>query len=277
MMDTPLALAALDHRTEVSRRDIGGYAVQASLLQPGRSAASPTAVLVHGMVDSSEGWAPLLDALSGWSVWALDLPWSGAQGPGWPGVMLTEQWLEAALALCPAPDLTIAHSFGATAVLASRLAGRSFGAQVLLSPLLSGVETQMSWGDMDGFVRTLPAYLQLGLRIRLGAAPPPQNVLDLMTGKLVDRVLPDAMLELFRLYRASRLWDLTALDCPTLVLAGAEDRGLCSDGYSRLREAAPPLQTVMLEGCGHYPLHERKTVLSDHLAAFMADHLGMPT
>jgi pimeloyl-ACP methyl ester carboxylesterase len=284
MMNTPLALAALDHRTETRRRDIAGYAVQASLLQEGSGDTPPVAVLVHGMVDSSESWAPLLGALPGWCVWALDLPWSGTQGPAWPGVMPTDAWLEACLALCPAPDLIVAHSYGATAVLASRLAARTAAhpgprGMVLLAPLLSGVATRLSWADMDAFVHSLPAYLQAGLRARLGArpgaAPPPQEVLDHMTGMLVERVLPDAMLELFRLYGASRRWDLASLDCPTLVLAGAQDQGLCTDGYIRLRAAAPPIRTVMLEACGHYPVHECQAALSGHMAAFLADQMEM--
>jgi pimeloyl-ACP methyl ester carboxylesterase len=280
-MNTPFAP---DHRTETRRRDIGGYAVQASLLQEGEGVAPPVAVLVHGMVDSSEGWAPLLGALPGWCVWALDLPWSGTQGPAWPGVMPTHAWLEACLALCPAPDLIVAHSYGATAVLASRLAAGGADRPaprglVLLAPLLSGVATRLSWADMDSFVQRLPAYLQAGLRARWnarpGVSPPPQDVLDHMAGMLVDRVLPDAMLELFRLYGASRRWDLAALDCPTLVLAGAQDRGLCTDGYIRLRAAAPPVHTVMLEDCGHYPVHECNAALCGRLTNFLADHLEM--
>jgi len=283
-MELPLALTALTMRTESRRRDIAGYMVHASRLRPGTGSAPPTAVLVHGMVDSSQSWAPLLDALQGWSVWALDLPWSGTQGPAWPAVMPAEGWLEAGLALCPAPDLVVAHSFGAMAVLAYRLAGRQKmpdypRALVLLAPLLSGTATELTRAKMDKFVLALPQTLQAGLRARWrarpGASPPPQEVLDHMTGLLVERVMPDAMQELFRLYGKSRDWDLGALGCPTLALAGAQDHGLSSDGYARLRAISPPLQTVMLEGCGHYPVHEATAALCAHLAAFLADQMEL--
>jgi pimeloyl-ACP methyl ester carboxylesterase len=244
-------------------REIGGYRIRAVHMAEAEAAGSAPAVfLLHGMVDSSATWRRLLPALAGFSVWAFDMPWSGLDGPGWPSVMTAEQWWRAALALCPeAPDICIGHSFGA-AVLLDWLAGDPLTAPdirclVLLSPFYDPAMRTWRWDDIDHLARDVPVRLREALLSRFGTTPPDAAILAHMTAKLVERIVPDGVLELVRFGLRSRRWQLDAVAIPALVIVGERETDARRPYGAGLEAALPQGERLVVEDCGHFCMHER--------------------
>jgi len=258
-------------------RQLGDFTVTVrGPLEPGDSGA-PHVFLVHGMVDASDTWAPLLPALAGCQVWHLDLPWSGRDGVDWPGQADALAWLQAALDLCGnRPGIFIGHSFGATVLLAwlaivPAAAGLA-GMAILLAPFYCPPARKPGWNQIDQFARTVPQRFEQSLRVRMGADVPDATVLAAMARKLAERALPDALVELFRMYLASRCWPVAGLHTPLHLIVGTDDSAMAVDSARALAAAAPHATLHLLHGCGHDPVHETP----DRLRALVAAMVRVP-
>src|SRR3990167_1688741 len=97
---------------------VAGYPIRATY-HGERDTAAATWLLVHGMVESDEVWAPLLSALpAGVQAVTLELPWCGKHDALLGIRMAPEDWIAAALDVHGlAPDGIAGHSFGANSVL----------------------------------------------------------------------------------------------------------------------------------------------------------------
>jgi pimeloyl-ACP methyl ester carboxylesterase len=244
-------------------RAIGGYRVRAvHVAEASAPGPAPTVFLLHGMVDSSATWRRLLPALSGYSVWAFDLPWSGLDGPGWPAVMPAEDWWRAARDLCPeTPSIGIGHSFGG-AVLLDWLAGDPEAAAdidslVLLSPFYDPAMRKWNWNDIDCLARDVPLRLHEALLSRFGPAPPEPAILAHMSAKLAERIVPDGVIELIRFGLRSHRWQIGALTMPTLIITGETETEARRPYGAGLVEALPQAEGMVVEGCGHFCMHEQ--------------------
>lgn len=257
-------------------RVISGYRVRARRLgvagcDMGQT-RRPVAVLVHGMIDSGNSWTPLLPALSGFDVWCLDLPWSGDQGSGWPAAMLTDGWLRAGLTLCPAaPALCVGHSFGATAILEwfASVPDAAPEAAILISPFLRPPGRRVTWASIDSFARGVEDRLEGSLRVRFGAKAPDDAVVAAMARKLACRVMPDGLLELFRLYVASGVWRFNHVTARMLAVAGEHDFALALDGFDDIAHRFRHGRAARIPQCGHYCMHEQSAAVRRLVTAFV--------
>ncbi len=243
----------------------------------GPAADAPHVVLVHGMVDSAATWQAMLAPLAPLNVWVAELPWSGAEGVRWPHVMSADRWWQTALELCPVPpSACIGHSFGALVLLdwALSCAPRHLAALVLLSPLYCAAARAPGWDELDAFARAVPQRMAEGIRARLGRAAPSDALVGALGRRLSKRCMPDAVVELMRLYLKSRYHDLSSLSCASAVIWGEHDGALVRQSVADLRDSLPPPQGIAfhaLRGSAHHPMHECPQRLGSLLRRFLAD------
>lgn len=263
-------------RVDAPPAHLNGYSVRVDTLAAQHAGAGPVTdvFLVHGMVDSGQTWDPLLPGLANCRVHRLELPWSGAHGAAWPSQRSASAWLEAALALCPARrGIFIGHSFGATVLLDWLLSGQRAAAMVdgmvLLAPFYCGAQRRISWDQIDAFARGVTQRFEDGLRVRPGGARLEPEVRRAMAAKLCERVLPDAMIELMRVFLRSKYWPLTTCGIPTLLVTGEDDTKLAWQSALDLAGSLPGVDWQPLADCGHYTMHEQPARLRELVAAFL--------
>jgi pimeloyl-ACP methyl ester carboxylesterase len=257
-------------------RDIGGFRIRVARVGP-RSCAeidrSPNVFLAHGLVDSSDTWRALLPALHHCTVWLFDLPWSGREGVSWPHVMSATDWWREAIKLCPvSPTVCIGHSFGAT-VLLDWLAGSSDAdtqGMLVLSPFYCAPGCRLRWTDIDTLARGVPGRLGQALRVRMGQADASDALLDAMATKLSARVMPDGLIELFRVFLKSRSWPLAKLALPLAIGVGQHEGKLLEKSSSDLAAKVPSATLTRFSNCGHDPMHEQPQQLREMVRAFVA-------
>src|SRR4051794_16876314 len=86
--------------------------------RPARRAAAPRLALIHGLEESWTSWTRMAALLPDVHLFGLDLPWRPRSDYRWAEAAAPAGWLGLALELLPeTPDLVVAHSFGATALL----------------------------------------------------------------------------------------------------------------------------------------------------------------
>lgn len=251
-------------RSDLRERRIGRHLLQAHCSN-GYDPARPNAFLVHGMADSGDTWAPVLDALNGYNTWLFDLPWSGRDGSDWPLTLLAEQWWEVAMELVEVrPSLLIGHSFGATLLLDRAVAGglKMPVQLILLSPFCLGRRDVVDWNDLDAFARGVRPRFKAALRVRFGNNAPADPVVDSMAEKLEQRVLPEPILELFRIYLRSRNWLLASTRQRCDVIYGDSDGPVASRSAEALAAGLPDVRCHRIARCGHYSMHEQPGELS---------------
>lgn len=237
------------------------------------SEARQNAFLVHGMADSSGTWTTILPTLVDHNVWLVDLPWSGRDGVGWPSVMSGEAWWDLALELAGVePHLAIGHSYGATVLLdwLMRRTRTSLTQLILLSPFYQAGEPELTWDDLDQFVRDMPMRFKEALRVRFGGHLPAPAVIDSMARKLEKRVLPDGILEMFQLLLRSRSWPLTSATFRCDIVFGEHESAMVRNAAVALGFALPDSACHQIRHCGHYPMHEQPTVLNQLLGDLLA-------
>lgn len=189
-----------------------------------------------------------------------------ARAKGWPRVVLAGHSMATLVALraaLDAPDLV------AGLVLVGGAAGPADLREGLWRPphplhggWLRAWQRFRADGDMRAYVATL---------LRLGLAVPeawPALEADLAQAA-VDPARMDAFFrdELPRLDLAPRLREVAA---PALVVAGREDPLCTVAAAERMARGLPRGRLEVLEGCGHFPWHERPAAFRGALAAFLA-------
>jgi pimeloyl-ACP methyl ester carboxylesterase len=250
-------------------RVLAGHPVVLERHDPLEPAAAPQQVLcLHGMADTATTWQPLRERLPRAVLWTFEMPWSGRGGHDWPHRMSATDWWRAALACCPVePDLFVGHSFGAMVLLdwlcggaGPRTAPRRL---MLLSPYFLVGNREVLWGELAHFADGIPQRMAAALRAQFEPdAAPPARVQQVMVRLLTRRIPPAALLEFFRLYLSSRLWDLRRVAGVTDVLLGCDDEPLVQESAVALQRALPAGRLHRIPGCGHYPMHERPEALA---------------
>lgn len=232
----------------------GGHRVRIRRARPSAAGSGPVIFLVHGMADSAATWKPLLPLLDGCDVWLFDLPWSGQGGQGWGGVMPSGDWWRAALAQCPvAPNLVLAHSFGAAVVLEWAAAALPSCALMLLAPLYRAAGHAISWDEIDRYTRTVPARLAAALTDRADRTLP-EPLARAMGAKLAERLLPGGIIELFALLARLQHVPVEALAAQLALVVGDRDDASVHSGVEALAARAG-IAPLRLAGCGHAPMH----------------------
>lgn len=267
---------AFQSRPGVLIQQLDGFTVAVQGPSPEERVDGPDVFLVHGMVDSSDTWDPLMSALSHCNVWRFDLPWSGRDGVAWPARHSALRWLQMALDLCPAKrGVFIGHSFGATMLLdwlsSDARAAAAVDGMMLLAPFYRGAQRTVDWSDIDDFARGVAQRLEDGLRIRMRAGAPSDAIVAAMAGKLCQRVMPDGLLELFRVFLRSRSWCLSQLRQPIAVVVGQHEGQVAGNSADDLATDLPNAVLTRLAGCGHYSMHEQAPQVRKLVSDFLTD------
>jgi pimeloyl-ACP methyl ester carboxylesterase len=221
----------------------------------------PSAVFLHGMGMGADVWFPLQEALAGQLRTSfLTLPWDGNQGALWGRAAEPAAWVEAGLALLPStPDLVVAHSFAANALLeylagpARRLAGAARPqAVVLVSPFYKADPEVVEWRVLSHHVNRFFDLLQEGLEVSAGQARTDPGTRAAVAAKVRERVGVYGWYEFLRLLLRTPFLDLGALTLPVLVLGGAADIACEAGDCERLAAALPQGRAALSPAAGHF-------------------------
>lgn len=251
-------------------RRIRGFEVAAHVYGPAGDA--PVVVLVHGMMESAEVWGSLVARLCDrHRCVVLELPWNGQQGGFWGEILRPEEWLREALdAFGLQPDAWVAHSFGASTVLAL-LASRntSDGAPVvLISPFYKASSEDVTWPLFQRYVNEFTDFIELSIRVRRAGLDP--DVLRRMTEATRDRFGCYVWMNFWQLFARMPFLTLHHLTQPVLMLTGDEDFSSPLADVEALHAALPNGTLEVYRGCGHFLLSCREpqcvAAIDRHLA-----------
>ncbi|HCT80093.1 MAG TPA: alpha/beta hydrolase [Micromonosporaceae bacterium] len=236
------------------------------------------AVLAHGLEDSWESWLPLVRRLDPtWRVVALDLPWRPGNDYRWRR-RPSWAWLGDALELVDRhPDLMVAHSYGANALLELLSAGdpRTSQAAALICPLYRPPDIAVTWKIFDRSRRAFEKHIQDSLMTRLSGRADRigGDVVENMIAKAIDRVGPAGFLAVFDQFVSSAAVALDEITASVLVLAGGADPTLSPDAATSLARRIPYASLLIDDEYDHFCYVRRPGEVADRIIRF-ADALA---
>lgn len=237
-------------------------------------ATGRTVVFVHGMEDGSETWRPLAELLDpSWRTVALDLPWRAGNDYRWRRGGSAGEWLHRQLAgLHGAPDVIVAHSFGASAmldVLATDAAPA--GAVVLVAPVVRPVELEIDWDVFERARAEFGEVIRDAMLVRLGrrADRIDEELRADMAAKMLARIGPRGFMALFEQFVSSAELELHDVRVPTLVLAGRRDPALAGAHAASLAKAMPDAVVEVIEHYDHFCHVEQAEDVARRLVEFV--------
>ena len=208
----------------------------------------PPLILVHGLGDESGLWAPVVAALRDrFSVVRYDLRGHGLSGGDWPD---------------GAPELALPEKDLST--LLDRLGIESAH---YVGHDLGGAIVQRLAFTSPGRARTL--VLESTLPAPLGGDPPALPGVD--EQDRADRPLAAADRLPAAPVPVEGARRLSAISCPTLIVAGELDGPAFQHGAELLHGWIPNSRLVRIEGARHAPHIEQPARFLDHLRAFLAE------
>jgi pimeloyl-ACP methyl ester carboxylesterase len=244
------------------------------------SCARAPVVLLHGLGSSSRDWLfqrPALDPR--YRVLAVDLPGHGSC-PRARRPLSVHGMAEA-----------VARVLKDEALPASHVIGVSLGACVALALALHAPERVRSLTLISGFARLRPAGAAGGLRLLLRLALLTAAPMRLVASQVARATFPHPdqhdlrRLAVESLQRTSRrgyvaaIGALLAFDvrdhlgrvrCPTLVLAGGDDRTVPASAARALAAGIPGARLVSVPGAGHAPHCDTPAVVNAAVLEFLA-------
>jgi len=253
---------------------LSGYTLQARIQGP---VGAPLAVLVHGMMESTNAWAPLLPRLATrYRCVVLDLPWNGMQSGLWGRVLPPEQWLHAALErfqLCP--DVWVAHSFGANTVLTllarhPSLPGATAPA-ALISPFYKASHHEVTWSLFQQYVNEFRDFVELSIRCRT-TRPLAPDVLHRMTEAACENFGCYVWTEFWRVYASMPFLPLRELRQPLFVLTGSDDQCARLPDVKALVDNLPAGRLRVFRGAGHFLLNDSRHDIAGTIEQFLLSH-----
>jgi pimeloyl-ACP methyl ester carboxylesterase len=214
---------------------------------------------LHGLQENARCWDQVTAALpDDVDAWVFGLPWDGAHGDAWamerePGV-----WIERALAQLPyRPDVLVAHSFGANALLDHLDAtGTPDDLRlVLLAPFFRATRAEFDWRLLSYYLTDFHLFLAGGITSRRARTIDPDVLLG-MSLKVRDRVGAYGWLRFMELFTRTPLLDLAGLTMPVAVVGGERDIASYPADCTALAAALPDATVEIVEGCGHHLMVE---------------------
>lgn len=234
---------------------------------------APLVVLVHGMAEPADVWAPVVTQLADQChCVALDLPWNGQQGGFWGQAASPEAWLAMALhTFGLQPDAWVAHSFGASALLAflaENHNAKEKAPAVLISPFYKASHEDVTWPLFQRYVTEFTAFVEHSIRVRLNRAIDSQ-VLHRMTEAARDAFGCYVWMEFWRLFSRTPFLSLEHLVQPILALTGAEDFSSPLPDVETLAAALPNARLEVFPDYGHFLLSSCAEEVSRAISAFL--------
>jgi pimeloyl-ACP methyl ester carboxylesterase len=235
-------------------------------------------VVLHGLLDSSEGWARLSEQVTCTRI-AFDLPGFGYSDPvRRASIAGYARDIAEGLALLGVERFTlIGHSLGgAVAAAVAELMPDRVAALVLLAPAGFGRIHLAEAVSIPGIRSLVQAALPIALRSRLGVTAgymtmvangkmPEHDVVERVTSRA--RALSDGAREGTRAVveagHAAVHRRCADYDGPVFAVWGDRDRLVPPSHRHALRVAFPHAQIEVWRGMGHHPLRERFEDLID--------------
>lgn len=276
----------------ISVVEVSVRGVRCPVLAAGPPDGAEAVVFVHGNPGPADDWRGLLSRAGelGRAI-APDMPGYGQAGKPRNFRYSVDGYAEYLGALLDQLGITrahiVAHDFGGPWALA--WAARNPGALASATLINSGVAIGYRWHHYARIWRT-PALGEVfmatasrsGFRLLLGRENPR------LTRDQVDRIYDAfgswptkrAVLKLYRATPAAKLAApaaaLRALDRPALVIWGTRDAYLPREQAERQRQAFPSAQVELLEGHGHWVMHEDPERVASLVIPFLARQLPGP-
>lgn len=242
----------------------------------------PSACFVHGLASSGAIFAPACRRLRTPLAMRLpDLPWAT---PG-QGRLMHERWpletddaalvADAVASGGAAPDVVVAHSFGALATMEALCRGLMPmpRALVLVSPFYRARVEDFAWETLAYYVEDFHLVLAEGLAAAATRRAPPADHLAGMASKVRERVGPVGWLHFFRAYCASPALALARIDCPVLVVGGEEDISAFPRDAHALCAALPHARCAIFAGGRHFVFLEDPDRFAALVDGFLDDAL----
>lgn len=252
--------------------------------QAGAADARPV-LLVHGYPESSYMWRHALAALAaaGWRALAPDLPGYGDSEPDPPGTW--EHHIEALdrfvgeLGLGPVALVT--HDWGVPIGLRWACDRPGVASALVISD--GGFFSDRRWHDLANVMRTpeegeklIRAYTHDGFQAAMRAV---SSGMDDATIEEYWKAFADdgrrlAHLELYRSGDFDKLIPyegrLAALELPTLIVWGEQDRFAGVKMAHRFQQERPGSELVVLDGAGHFVWDDEPELTASALVDFLA-------
>ncbi|HET6743193.1 MAG TPA: alpha/beta fold hydrolase [Kribbella sp.] len=211
-------------------------------------------LVLHGLEDIHTSWHPVAGALGpGWSCVSAELPWYAGNDYGWRWEASPGDWVARALArLDRSPDLVVAHSFAANAVLELMASdrGTQIRASLLLSPFFYGRTQRATWHTWESARAAFERQLRDGIAVRSRAGIRADD-LELVVSRTLDRVGADGFVAVFDEYLRSGRLDLSVVLAPVAVVVGAQERARAAE-CAALAAALPNSCLVIEPDRDHY-------------------------
>ncbi len=244
--------------------------------------SGPTVVLVHGFTGAKEHWLPLMARLSArFHLIAPDLPgWNASERqPGVDyGVVAQAERLQAFIAaLGSEPVILVGHSMGGHI---SGLLAADHPEQLQRLVLMSSAGVPFADNDFirgvaagdNPFAVHSRADLHRQMALVFGTPPflPWPADLALARQRAADADFESAVLTRIsapeqRYALAARLADMRM---PVLLLWCRQDRVIDVSAVHAFRAGLTDSRSVVLEGCGHMPMMERRDAVAKAIAAW---------
>lgn len=227
----------------------------------------PAVMLVHGYPESSYMWRDVLGQLgrAGWRAVAPDLPGYGDSEPDPPGTW--ERHIDALdrfvdqLAL--GPVVLVTHDWGVPIGLRWACDKPGVARGLVISD--GGFFADRRWHDLANVMRTpgegerlIASYTRDGFRAALAAVSSgiTEDALDEYWKAFADDVRRAAQLELYRSGDFEKLAPyrgrVAALEVPTLIVWGADDRFASVQMAHRFNHEIPGSELVIFDDAGHF-------------------------
>jgi pimeloyl-ACP methyl ester carboxylesterase len=219
---------------------------------------APVVVLVHGMMEPANVWRSVVARLkSRYRCVVLEMPWNGQQGSLWGLDVRSEVWLAATLSSFDIrPDAWVAHSFGATTLLALLTATDRPGAQapaVLVSPFYKASHEDVTWPLFENYVVRFTGFVEMSIKTRVKRELDPA-VLRRMTEAARDAFGCYVWMHFWQLFSRMPFLPLGGLKQPILTLVGADDDSSPLADAQALSDALPNGALKVFPACGHFLL-----------------------
>ncbi|MCZ2128034.1 MAG: alpha/beta hydrolase [Anaerolineales bacterium] len=234
--------------------------------------ARPPLIFIHGAGGSLLTFHPELRRLQNETIYALDLPAHGeSAGEGRTSV---EAYADNVLDFMKSMDIDSAvvcgHSMGGA--IALTLALKNPQTVRALALLGGGAKLRVAQSILD--LLEDPAMFKSAVerinRACFSAAASPDLVA--LSQRNMERVAPSVLSGDFR---ACNLFDATTrlaeINCPTLILCGADDRMTPPKHSQYLKENLPDSQFHLLENCGHLLTLEQPQEVARLLKKFLEE------
>ncbi|MCX4693183.1 alpha/beta fold hydrolase [Streptomyces sp. NBC_01408] len=235
--------------------------VSVRLSRPGRGAAPLRVLLLHGLAGGANVWDTYLEHTrdSPHAVWTAELPWRAEEVEGWTA-RSPAHWAGEAMGGVPGgPDVVIAHSFGANALLAlldGRDARHLPRAVVLVSPFYRPRPEAFDWEAISYYLNDFDRILADGLRVRSDGRIP-AGMRQEMALKVRDRIGPYGWVSFFDTYLRTPALRTDRMTMPCLIVGGEQDFASFPADSEALCSALPYAKAEILPDCGHFAMAEQ--------------------